>query len=305
MTNIENVIDSTKNRIYKSYEDNENPRYGRRLGASQLGNECDRALWLGFRWADKSGGFSGRMLKLFKRGQDEEERISNDLKSIGVSVQDVDEKTGKQFNIELLGGHFGGMCDGVGVGFIEAPKSPHVIEYKTHNDKSFKALEKKGVKISKPGHYDQIQVYMHGLSIERAFYIAVNKNDDSLYTEQIKYDEIHTLSILNRAKRIIFTSTPPPKISDRPDFFMCKMCSAYNLCHEKKLPERNCRTCTHSTPLGYGGWKCEIEGSISLDKQKNGCKEHRYIPPMIGSSPVDVENGVVVYEDGFRDDGKN
>ena len=86
MVDISNVVDSTINRIYKSYEDNENPRFGVRLGASQIGSECSKMLWLSFRWVvpskfevpKRSTKKVGQMLKLFERGQDEEERFIRD-----------------------------------------------------------------------------------------------------------------------------------------------------------------------------------------------------------------------------------
>ena len=37
------------------------------LGASAIGNECARAIWLKFRWADKDS-FEGRILRIFSRG---------------------------------------------------------------------------------------------------------------------------------------------------------------------------------------------------------------------------------------------
>jgi hypothetical protein len=49
-------------------------------------------------------------------------------------------------------------------------------------------LEKKGVKVSKPMHWAQMQVYMLGTKIERALYVAVCKDDDRIYTERVKYD---------------------------------------------------------------------------------------------------------------------
>lgn len=40
------------------------------MGCSLLGHPCDRYLWLSFRWASQEQ-FSGRMLRLFRRGQEQ------------------------------------------------------------------------------------------------------------------------------------------------------------------------------------------------------------------------------------------
>ena len=300
---IEFLKDTTQERIYQSHIDNREERRGRRLGASQVGNECEYSLWLSFRWASKQEDFSGRMLKLFERGQNEEAIFIRDLKRIGIDVDEVDEKTGEQFNIHMLGGHFGGYLDGVGTGFIEAPKKKHVLEFKTHNDKSFKKLKKEGVKKSKPSHYDQCQTYMHGTGLDRAFYFAVNKNDDELYSERIEYDLSYALRLIEKAKRVIFSKFPRGKISERPDFFKCKMCSNKDVCFKEALPERNCRTCAHSTPLDSGGWSCGSTGDLlPVVEQLKGCKEHRFIPPIVGE-PVSVDGQNVTYKNGYIDKG--
>ena len=311
MVDISNVVDSTINRIYKSYEDNENPRFGVRLGASQIGEECSKMLWLSFRWVvpskfevpKRSTKQVGQMLKLFERGQDEEERFIRDLKRVGIELKSFTEE-GEQIRTDLLGGHFGGNVDGVGRGFLEAPKAWHIVEYKTHNDKSFQHLKKHGVQKSKPTHYAQMQTYMLGLGVNRGFYFAVNKNDDELYQERIEFDEIYANKLLKKAENIIFDYAPSPGISDTPDYYMCKMCRYTKVCHKKEKPIRNCRTCAHSTPLKTGGWYCEeFNKGITKEEQEKGCSDHRYLPTLIGT-PIDLIKGKnVLYSDGYLDEG--
>ena len=55
------------------------------LGASLLGHPCERWLWLSFRWAVRER-FSGRMLRLFNRGQREEGSIVKNLRRIGIEI---------------------------------------------------------------------------------------------------------------------------------------------------------------------------------------------------------------------------
>ncbi len=59
----------------------------RHLGASVLGRRCMREVYYGFRWF-YSVQHTGRMLRLFDRGQKEEARFIGFLKSIGFEVRE-------------------------------------------------------------------------------------------------------------------------------------------------------------------------------------------------------------------------
>jgi len=59
------------------------------LGASQIGHECKRYLFLVFRWA-KREKFTGRKLRLFDRGHREEDRFIEWLRGIGAKVFEYD-----------------------------------------------------------------------------------------------------------------------------------------------------------------------------------------------------------------------
>ena len=111
------------------------------LGASILGKECDRELWYGFRWAT-TPEFSGRMYRLFQRGHDEELRVVSGLRDAGYEVVDA-KPDGSQYGGELFGGHFGFHIDGVIRGLPGDEKTWHLLEIKTHNERSYKATVKK------------------------------------------------------------------------------------------------------------------------------------------------------------------
>ena len=154
------------------------------LGASTLGHVCDRWLWLSFRWAVQPT-FPGRILRLFRRGHEEEANIISDLRAIGVDVR----KVSSQHRVDF-GSHVSGSLDAIiDKGVPEAPKTKHIAEFKTHSKKSFDALSKDGVEKSKPEHFVQMQVYMAGTGIDRALYLAVCKDDDRIYTERVKLDK--------------------------------------------------------------------------------------------------------------------
>jgi len=148
----------------------ENPRP--HIGGSTLGHPCDRYLWLSFHWA-VTQQFPGRLLRLFKRGQDEEASAIRYLELLGAKVK-------QQQQVVDFGQHVSGSVDGVITGLPGHELAKVLLEIKTHNKKSFNELEKKGVQLAKPMHYTQMQVYMYGMKLDRALYYAVCKDDDHL-----------------------------------------------------------------------------------------------------------------------------
>jgi len=257
------------------------------LGASRLG-KCDRALWYEFRHCTRAE-FPGRMYRLFDRGNLEEPRVIADLRAIGCEVHEVDEATGKQFRVVALGGHLSGRLDGAVLGVPEAPKTWHVLEIKTHNAKSWRKLQKVGVWEAKPEHYIQMMMYMHLTGMKRALYVAVNKDTEEIYTERIRYDKTEAEVLLRRAEQIIFATVPPPRTSERPDFWQCKLCDARELCHglaqsALPIPFISCRQCCHATPTldGNAHWRCELhQKGLSLKEQERACECHLVVPDLI------------------------
>lgn len=259
--------------IGDAYRVDEDP-FRNHLGGSVIGQECGRAIWYGYRWFTRKK-FEGRMIRLFNRGHLEEGRIVTALLLIGAKVYQQDAN-GKQFGISDHGGHFGGSGDGVVVDIPDLdPGVPALLECKTHNDKSFATLKKQGVRSAKPEHFIQMQVYLRKMQLNVALYAAANKNDDDLYMELIPVDPGFADQYIDRAKVIIFHKGPPTKISNSPGWLACTWCDHKPVCHLGALPERNCRTCIHSSPGHDGNWYCLNEGAdpdpISKELMKAGC----------------------------------
>lgn len=250
--------------------------YRSHLGASVIGKECDRSIWYGFRWFKKPS-FSGRITRLFNRGHLEEPRVLASLMTIGVKIYQQDAN-GKQFRISDIGGHFGGSGDGVAIGIPDLPVDmPCLLEIKTHSDKYFKELVKQGVKLAKPEHYVQMQIYMNKMGLGVALYCAVNKNDDEYYFEIIWAEQITPATMIERARIIIMSSSPPQKINNSPSWYQCKCCDYQRICHFGVEPERNCRTCHFSRPIEDGTWQCVnpiCPGTLSEEDQLKGCSWH-------------------------------
>jgi hypothetical protein len=261
-------INSTAALIDRHHEANkEKPRP--HFGISQAGHPCERWLWYSFRWA-VAPNFSGRMLRLFRRGHLEENTIIDDLTSIGCTVTDDQKRV-------ILAPHLSGSIDGIVIGIPEAPKTPHLLEMKTHSLKSFKDLIASGVEKSKPQHFIQVQLYMHGLGLERALYYSVCKDDDTIYTERVKYDKEVALKYIERSTRIIASDRAPVGLIGNPTWYQCKMCVGHDLCYgSKQSQEKNCRTCANSRTTN-DGWHCDLyDAPIALEHQRTGCDKHEF-----------------------------
>lgn len=304
----ENTTIAAIDRHHEKHQDRPRPH----MGVSQLGQPCDRRLWLQFRWAVQEQ-FPGRILRLFRRGHDEEKAIVSDLRAVGIDIQ---ETSGRQGYVRF-GKHVSGSPDGViESGLIEAPKTRHVAEFKTHSKKSFDDLVKKGsVKDAKPEHWAQMQVYMLGKEIERAAYIAVCKDDDRMYLERVYFDREAAETLVERGQRIAMSERIPEPISTDPSWYQCKFCPAHSFCHgDGMIQHANCRTCAHSTPQEDDTWRCEYWGSeIPTEYQHQGCDNHVLHPDVVPWDIRDSESewravyiiGGKAVENGNPADGEN
>lgn len=238
------------------------------LGISEIGSECVRQVWYKFRWM-KHEEFSGRMLRLFKRGHREESRYISYLEGIGCKVEQYDE-TGKQFRISSVMGHYGGSCDGRVITPWYDDKL--LVEFKTHNTKSFSHYLDKGLHKSKPKHYNQMCGYGYHMGLQYAIYFPENKNDDSIKTTVVKLDWQRGMQLEKRAAEIITSQEPPAKISENPSFFECQYCAFKDICHNNEVPIKNCRSCRLCKPVENAQWHCSRYNQIIPEAYiKVGC----------------------------------
>lgn len=267
---IEMLVDA----YHESFQERPRPY----MGVSMLGHHCERYMWLMFHWAVIEK-FPGRILRLFRRGQMEEETIVADLRAIGCTVEECIEDQ----KLLDFGCHVKGHPDGIVKGLPEAPKTWHILEAKTHNARSFAELQTKGVMDAKFMHYVQMQVYMSGHQLDRALYYAVCKDDDHIEATRIELDRELAHYYIARGKRVALESRIPAPISTDPTWYQCRFCPMHDFCHvNHKVKEINCRTCAHSTAKEDGTWFCERWGdTIPLESQYQGCESHVLHPDLV------------------------
>lgn len=288
---------TTADAIVRWYDkDDELPRP--HLGCSEIGRDCDRALWYNFRWAtDKK--FDPRIKRLFDTGKREEHRFIHELRGIGATVYDVDPVTKQQIRFTGYKGHLQGSADAICNNLPEAPKTWAIAEFKTHGDKSFAALIKDGVQKAKPEHYIQMQMYMGFSELTRALYLANNKNTDALHSEWIYFNKDTFEQFSDRAKYIIDSIDPPQGISTNSTWYQCKMCDHHAICHTDTVAQTSCRTCVHVTPVDDAKWHCaKHDKHIDTKHQREACNSHLMLPSLIKyAEVVDGSAEWVQYQD--------
>jgi len=245
------------------------------LGASVIGHDCEAYIWLAFRWARKEI-FSGRMLRLFNRGHREEQRCIEYLKGIGFNIYDAPNN--EQFRIVGYGGHYGGSTDSIGTTPYKDFPEPMVLEFKTHNSKSFADLKDKGLLRSKPRHYAQMCSYGQTYGYKNGLYYAVGKNDDDIHIEVVKLDYTQAEYLHTKADKIIRSMVLPPRIALQETYFECKMCPFVGVCHRGERLDISCRSCFNAEPIDNGQWFCRhFQQTIPTEFIPKGCTNWKSI----------------------------
>lgn len=271
---------------YCATEYDDGPR--RHLGASLIGHECKRYLWYVFRWCLHEK-HDGRQQRLFNRGHREEARFIEWLEGIGVQVWFEDrnsppdaEGNYPQYRISGVNGHFGGSLDGI----AKLPErygidEPVLLEFKTNGTGAgFNKLGSDGMPVAKPQHFAQTSTYGFKYGFRYVLYLNINKNDDDLHIEVTKLDHKLGAQMEIKAEQIITAEKPPARLSDNPTFHKCGYCAMKGICHEKKAPERNCRSCSFAVPVENAEWFCSLpahNANIPREFIPQGCGEYKAI----------------------------
>lgn len=223
------------------------------IGCSVIGHECDRYIWLN-KYGDFTYEIPFRLGRIFDRGKLEEERIFSSLKKLScfelISTQ-------VSFSKDELKGN----CDAV---LVDRQGNVYILELKTMNDRNFKALKKYGLSKSNTLYWSQCQAYMKlsrsryetvmewinpttiyglgfsGVSISKAIFLAVNKNDESLHEEIIDYDPAVGEGLVAKAERIDQLKEMPEGIfstDKKPQ--TCFNCSFHKYCYGEINAETN------------------------------------------------------------------
>lgn len=212
------------------------------LGASRIGEECERRLAYEFHATPKDEGadFKGNTLRIFDMGHDAEERMAEYLRLAGFELRTHRQSDGKQFGMSDAGGKFKGHYDGVITGGPAVPglKYPCIWENKGLGDKSWNDLKNKGLKASKPVYYAQVQIYMAYEGVEHCLFTAINRDTGEIHVEIVLLNAVAAQSYIDKAVRIVSSANPEElgKAGKGLDDFKCKWCDYRRRCHAVASP---------------------------------------------------------------------
>jgi CRISPR/Cas system-associated exonuclease Cas4 (RecB family) len=291
------------------------------LGVSSIGEPCSRKLWYRFRWA-KDIRFGADTLKRFEDGHLQEEIQADRLEKVCL-VYTKHPETGQQFRATMFGGHFGGSCDGKILGLLEAPKTWHIWEHKSVNEKKLQELEKildttdekKALELWDEVYYAQAVCYMAMFKMTRHFLTVSSPGGRRSISVRTNSNPKKAKALFKKAESIIFSEEPPAKLES----YKCNWCEYKDIClkegEEQETPKLNCRTCMYSTPTKEGTFICGNErtkkrcwwydDTIPNTFQMHGCKWHMFIPSLINSEQISAADDYssITYKHGVNYEG--
>lgn len=215
------------------------------LGASRLGDECERKLAYEFHKTPKDADkhFKGRTLRIFDMGHDGETRLAEYLRLAGFTLL-TERPDGRQFGFAVgwdeaaqrykISGH----CDGIITAGPAADMAfPCLWENKALGAKSWADTIKKGVKKSKPVYYAQMQLYMAYLDVGEnpGLFTALNRDTGEIYAELVPFDQAAAQAASDRGARVVSTLKPEeaPRVAREATDFRCKFCDYADRCWEQ------------------------------------------------------------------------
>lgn len=210
----------------------------RYLGASSLGDKCERKLWYQYN-GYPAAPRRANLIYAAQDGHRSEAVVADRLRKVpGVELWTLDDQ-GNQYGFTDFDRRFAGHIDGMIRGILQAPKTLHVWENKALNEKRFKefrkALDTSGEKQCLVNFdfkwYTQAQIYMGYFDATRHYLTACYAGAREMLSCRTEFDRAFFDASRAKALRIIEAKEPPVRLSDRPEFFECRWCEFRGVCH--------------------------------------------------------------------------
>jgi hypothetical protein len=217
------------------------------LGASEIGNQCNRSVQLGYSGAEPDGPISARTQRIFDRGHWGEAYMVKVLEKAGFMLETAD-RNGKQFGYTDMGGRFQGHTDGLlfntpkGFPIMPVRGNEAIWENKVVGQKSFRAITSKAdLKVSKPEYYVQVLLYQGylGKTDWPALFTALNADTMEIHAELVPFDVRACQAEIDRAAMILNATEHRelmPRIAENQDAPACLFCKFKADCKADTLP---------------------------------------------------------------------
>jgi CRISPR/Cas system-associated exonuclease Cas4 (RecB family) len=211
------------------------------LGASMIGDPCERKVWYTFNGYPRKP-IEAKGVYAIEDGYRSEDLVAARLRMVeGIELWTHDEN-GKQFGFMSEDGKRGGHIDGVILGLLQAPQTPHLWENKAVNEKKFNDLKKLIDSVGEKNaleqwdeiYFVQAQIYMHEFKLDRHYLTVCTPGARDITSCRTEYQPKKYTAIDAKTKRVMNAKTPPVRISEDRAFFRCKWCDFQEVCHAKK-----------------------------------------------------------------------
>lgn len=202
------------------------------LGASQIGDECSRKLQYVFFGTPKDFPPDARTLRIFARGNLGEQMMAEWLEAAGFEIVE------NQKEFAQMGGRLQGHVDGI---VRDGPKDcgpyPRLWENKVLGAKSWKKIEREGLKRGAPVYYGQMQVYMAYLELDEnpGLFTALNADTMEILALDVSFDAACAQELSDKAVRVIRAceaGEQMPGCAKDASWHHCKMCDWRLRCWE-------------------------------------------------------------------------
>ena len=205
------------------------------LGGSRIGEPCARKLVYEVTHTPKDDGqdFNGAILRIFDAGHQFEDLSIGWLRAAGFDLRDR-KSDGGQFGFSIAGGRICGHIDGVIIAGPDVGVTwPALWEHKALKSTSWNDVIKRGLRVSKPIYYAQLQIYMAYMDLEVSLFTALNKDTQALHHEVVSFDPAEAQSLSDKAVDVLRAAGAgelPPRIAASADFYLCRWCAYARRC---------------------------------------------------------------------------
>jgi hypothetical protein len=200
------------------------------LGASAIGAECARQLQFELAGAPRWSEPGTETLVKFDLGHMTEEMSRFHFIDAGFQLVTKSPRTGASYRFTQLDGRFAGTPDGVFIGGPPVLSYPCLWEHKGVGAKTFREIEKHGLKKARPRYYTQVAVYQAYLQLtdHPAVFTVTNLDSGERLHLLIPFDAEEAQRATDLAVQVIKATDAgellPRPFADETDF-RCKFCA--------------------------------------------------------------------------------
>lgn len=205
------------------------------VGASAIGHECERSIQFEYAGAPRESDFGPATLRRFDQGHMGEELARAWFWDAGFDLTQKNQRTGQRFRWTQLNDQASGEPDGVFIGGPDVIDYPAMWEHKYVGTKTFRDIDKNGLRKARPGYWMQCQINMAylGLTENPTVFTVTCGDDGSQVHLLIEYDAEGAQMTSDKAVRIV-NATQAGELLPRPfadrTHFICKGCFFIERC---------------------------------------------------------------------------